>query len=74
VRSPSAVFAVAAALAGDPDPTVHKPVGIALEHAGARDPDAVVAFLDDHAPFMARAAVRYAVAKLDAGARERFVR
>jgi 3-methyladenine DNA glycosylase AlkD len=67
------VFALAAVLAEDPDPVVHNAVGIALKHAGTRDPDAVVAFLDRHASTMPRAAVRYAVAKLDAGSRVRFV-
>lgn len=33
-------------LAGDPDPVVSKPVGIALKHAGAVAPDEVQTFLD----------------------------
>ena len=43
-------------LAGDPDPTVHKPVGIFLKHASTRDPSRVLHFLDDHAAAMARPA------------------
>jgi hypothetical protein len=62
------VLPLAAVLAGDPDPVVHMAVGIALKHTGARDPRAVRAFLDEHAPTMARAAVRAAMAKLPAGA------
>lgn len=69
-----ALFPLAAALAADPDPLVHKAVGIALKHAGGRAPDAVAAFLDEHAPAMARPAVRYAAEKLDAAVRARFIR
>jgi 3-methyladenine DNA glycosylase AlkD len=58
------VFPLAAVLAADPDPLVHLAVGIALKHAGGRDPDAVRAFLAEHEPVMARAAVRSARAKL----------
>jgi hypothetical protein len=42
------VLPIAAILASDPDPVVHMAVGIALKHAGARDPAAVHAFLDEH--------------------------
>jgi 3-methyladenine DNA glycosylase AlkD len=58
------VLPIAAILASDPDPVVHMAVGIALKHAGARDPAAVHAFLDEHEATMARAAVRSAKAKL----------
>jgi 3-methyladenine DNA glycosylase AlkD len=58
------VLPIAALLAADPDPVVHMAVGIALKHTGGRDPDAVRAFLDEHEPVMARAAVRSARAKL----------
>lgn len=60
------VFPLAAVLAADREPVVSNAVGIALKHAGARDPDAVVAFLDQHAGAMARPAVRLARAKLPA--------
>jgi hypothetical protein len=43
---------------------VHRAVGIALKHAGARDPAAVRAFLDEHGATMPRAAMRLAMAKL----------
>jgi hypothetical protein len=68
-----AVFPLAALLARDPDPVVHKAVGIALKHAGGRDPDAVERFLDQHAADMPRAAVRAAVDKLSPAIRSRFV-
>lgn len=60
------VFPLAARLAADREPVVFNAVGIALKHAGARDPAAVVAFLDEHATAMARPAVRTARAKLPA--------
>jgi 3-methyladenine DNA glycosylase AlkD len=68
-----AVFPLAALLARDPDPVVHKAVGIALKHAGGRDPGAVERFLDEHAAQMPRAAVRSAVEKLPPVVRSRFV-
>jgi 3-methyladenine DNA glycosylase AlkD len=59
------VFPLAAVLAGDRDPLVHKAVGIALKHAGARDPRAVSEFLDTYAGVLPRAALRSATEKLD---------
>jgi hypothetical protein len=59
------VFPLAAVLAGDRDPLVHMAVGIALKHAGARDPRAVSEFLDAHAGVLPRAALRSATEKLD---------
>ena len=58
------LFTVAALLAGDPDPVVHRAVGIALKHAGGRDPHTVRAFLDDHGPRLPRPVARDAAAKL----------
>jgi 3-methyladenine DNA glycosylase AlkD len=66
------VFPLAAALVADPEPVVHKAVGIALKHAGARDPRAVVEFLEKYAEAMPRAALRSAVDKLDPHDRARF--
>jgi hypothetical protein len=60
----AAGFALAAVLHADPDPLVHKPVGIYLAHAGDRDRDALLAFLDRHEPAMARPAARLARRKL----------
>jgi 3-methyladenine DNA glycosylase AlkD len=68
-----ALFEVAALLARDPDPVVHKAVGIALKHAGGRDAAAVERFLDAHAGRMARVAVRSAADKLAPAVRGRFV-
>lgn len=67
------LFDIAAVLAADMDPVVHLAVGIALKHAGGRDPAAVEAFLDAHAAVMPRAAVRSAASKLAAEVRHRFV-
>lgn len=61
----AAGFVVASSLAADPDPTVHRPVGIFLKHASTRDAAAVQRFLDAHADEMPRAAVRLASEKLD---------
>lgn len=66
-------FAIAALLASDEDPLVHKPVGIFLKHAGGRDGRALVAFLDQHATSMPRAAVRVAAEKLEPRLRRRYV-
>lgn len=42
------LYRLAALLLEDADPLVSKPVGIALKHAGAVDPDGVRAFLAEH--------------------------
>lgn len=67
------VVVLAAALVADPEPVVHNAVGILLKHAGARDPRAVVEFLDRHAEAMPRAALRAAVAKLAPRDRARYL-
>ena len=64
---------VAAQLAADRDPLVHKPVGIFAKHAGDRDRDRLVAFLEEHVDVMPRPAVRLAVEKLPPGLRSRWV-
>lgn len=64
-------FRIAASLADDPDPVVHKPVGIFLKYAGQRDPAPLLAFLDSHAARMPRPAVRLATEKLDPVVRRR---
>ncbi|MGH3485409.1 MAG: DNA alkylation repair protein [Nocardioidaceae bacterium] len=66
-------FAIAATLATDPDPVVHKPVGIFLKHASDRDRDAVESFLATHARSMPRPAVRLAAEKLAPTTRARYV-
>lgn len=69
----AAGFALADRLAADPDPLVHKAVGIFLKHAGTRDPVALHRVLAERAASMARPAVRLAVEKLPAGERSRYV-
>jgi hypothetical protein len=66
-------FAIAGELAGDPEPFVHKAVGIFLKHAGTRNPDALHRFLDTHAPSMPRPGLRLAVEKLDPVERSRYL-
>jgi len=66
-------FTVAAVLAADPAPEVHKAVGTFLKHAGRRDPERLHRFLDAHEPDMPRVAVRLAVAGLDPDDRARYV-
>jgi 3-methyladenine DNA glycosylase AlkD len=66
-------YAIAAGLAADPEPVVHNAVGIFLKHAGPRDQQALVDFLDEHAGSMSRAAVRLAAEKLPSDVRQRYV-
>jgi hypothetical protein len=54
---------VAELLHADPDPLVHKPVGIYLAYAGDRLPERLDDFLDQHGPAMPRAAQRIATRK-----------
>ncbi|GAA1061797.1 DNA alkylation repair protein [Agromyces bracchium] len=58
------LFRLAGLLLEDPDPVVSKPVGIALRHVGAVDPDGLVAFLDANAERMPRPILRAAGEKL----------
>ena len=69
----AAGFAVAGRLAADPEPVVHKAVGIFLKHAGGRDSDALQRFLADYGTALPRAALREAVAKLPPVERRRYV-
>ncbi len=57
-------FAVAALLHADPEAVVHKAVGIWLAHAGDRQRDRLLSFLDEHEDAMARPAARLARRKL----------
>jgi 3-methyladenine DNA glycosylase AlkD len=66
-------YAIAARLAADPEPVVHNAVGIFLKHAGTRDEQILVDFLDEHAESMPRAAVRLAAEKLPSEVRQRYV-
>jgi 3-methyladenine DNA glycosylase AlkD len=57
-------FAVAERLHADPEPVVHKAVGIWLAHAGDRQRERLLTFLDRYEPAMARPAARLARRKL----------
>ena len=59
-------FALAERLHADPEPVVHRAVGIWLAHAGDRLPDRLRRFLREHEPAMARPAARLARRKLAA--------
>jgi len=56
-------FGVAEALHADPDPVVHKPVGIYLAYAGERLPARFDRFMADHGADMPRPAYRIAMRK-----------
>ena len=56
-------IAIAELLHADPDPLVHKPVGIYLAYAGERSPDRLTEFLDQYGAAMPRAAYRIAIRK-----------
>ena len=56
-------IAIAEVLHADPDPLVHKPVGIYLAHAGDRLPDRLTEFLTQYGAAMPRAAYRIAIRK-----------
>ena len=56
-------IAIAELLHDDPDPVVHKPVGIYLAYAGERLPARVTAFLEQYGDAMPRAAYRIATRK-----------
>jgi len=61
-------IAIAEVLHADPDPVVHKPVGIYLAYAGERLPTRLTAFLDAHGEAMPRPAYRIATRKRRAAA------
>lgn len=56
-------ISIAEALHADPDPVVHKPVGIYLAYAGERLPERLTEFLSQHGEQMPRAALRIATRK-----------
>jgi 3-methyladenine DNA glycosylase AlkD len=66
-------YRLAGVLAGDPDPTVNRAVGIFLKHAGTADAGRLTVFLDGHAESMPRPALRLAVEKLDPAVRARYL-
>lgn len=66
-------FAIAGMLVRDSDELVQKAVGSWIREAGKKDADRLTAFLDRHAATMPRVALRYAVEKLDADTRGRYM-
>jgi len=54
---------IAELLHADPDPLVHKPVGIYLAYAGERLPDRLTEFLEQYGEAMPRPAYRIAIRK-----------
>lgn len=65
-------FEIAGLLATDADPVVHHGVGIFAKHAGARDHDALITFLDEYGDSMPRTALRLATEGLDPTVRARW--
>jgi hypothetical protein len=66
-------FGVAELLVGDGHALVQKAVGSWVREAGKRDPARLVRFLERHAGGMPRTMLRYAVEKLPAETRARFL-
>lgn len=66
-------YTIAELLVADPDPVVHKPVGIFLKYAGERDAASLHRFLESYAATMPRAALRLAIEKLNGDERARYL-
>jgi hypothetical protein len=66
-------FAIAEILADDEHHLVQKAVGGWIREAGKRDPERLLAFLDDHAATMPRTALRYAVERLERTVRDHYM-
>ena len=66
-------FAIGDILANDPEDLVQKAVGGWIREAGKRDPERLLVFLDQHAPTMARTALRNAIEHLDPGLRRQYL-
>lgn len=72
-RDLEAGFGLAEQLLADPEPVVHKAVGIFLKHAGTRDPDRLHTLLSAHSRAMPRACLRLATEKLEPAKRSRYL-
>ena len=57
----------------DKDKYVHMAVGSWVREAGKKAPKHLAAFLDKHAAHMTAVTLRYAIEKLDAGRKKRYL-
>lgn len=64
---------ISALLIGDPHDLIHKASGWMLREAGKRDAEALRGFLEEHAAAMPRTMLRYAIEKLGAAERQRWM-
>ncbi|AUS77011.1 DNA alkylation repair protein [Actinoalloteichus sp. AHMU CJ021] len=65
-------FRIAEILLHDEEDLIHKAVGGWVREAGRRQPDRLIAFLDEHAATMPRTMLRYAIEHLDKERREHY--